>query len=95
MGTQLVACCPVLSLRKCCQEGHVHDQCHRIRQFEFPKSHEEGGFPKDAVRKIFYLRIEELYKKWNGRPAANWALVRSQLVMDDRMQACILKYERD
>ena len=55
----------------------------------------KGAFPnEDAVRKAFYLRIVELYKKWNGRPVANWALVRNQLAMDDKMQARILKYER-
>ena len=58
-----------------------------------------------AVRKVMYttnaiesvnssLRIVELYKKWNGRPVANWAFVRNQLAMDDRMQARILKYEQ-
>lgn len=55
----------------------------------------KGAFPnEDAVIKAFYLRIVELYKKWNGRPVANWALVRNQLAMDDKMQARILKYEQ-
>lgn len=55
----------------------------------------KGAFPnEDAVLKAFYLRIVELYKKWNGRPIANWALVRNQLAMDDKMQARILKYEQ-
>ena len=55
----------------------------------------KGAFPnEDAVRKAFYLRIVELYKKWNGRPVANWAFVRNQLAMDDKMQARILKYEQ-
>lgn len=54
-----------------------------------------GAFPnEDAVRKAFYLRIVELYKKWNDRPVANWALVRNQLAMDDKMQTRILKYEQ-
>ena len=54
----------------------------------------KGSFPgEDAVMKALYLRITELYKKWNGRPVPNWALVRNQLSMDDRMQARILKYE--
>ena len=55
----------------------------------------KGAFPnEDAVRKAFYLRIVELYKKWNSRPVANWAFVRNQLAMDDKMQARILKYEQ-
>ena len=40
----------------------------------------KGAFPnEDAVFKIFYLRIQELYKKWKGRHVANWAMVRNQL----------------
>lgn len=49
---------------------------------------------RNVVIKAFYLRIVELYKKWNGRPVANWALVRNQFAMDDKMQARILKYEQ-
>lgn len=60
----------------------------------FRKVIKKGSFPnEDAVRKALYLRTTELYKKWNGRPIANWALVRNQLAMDDKMQARILKYE--
>ena len=44
--------------------------------------------------KALYLRIEELYRKWNDRPVPNLALVRNQLAMDDRLQARILKYEK-
>lgn len=54
----------------------------------------KGSFPgEDAVRKALYLRITELYKKWNGRPVSNWALVRNQLAMDNKIQSRILKYE--
>ena len=54
----------------------------------------KGSFPsEDAVRKALYLRITELYKKWNGRPVSNWAMVRNQLAMNDKIQARILKYE--
>ena len=61
----------------------------------FRKVTKKGAFPnEDAVRKAFYLRIVELYKKWNGRPVANWAMVRNQLAMDEKMQARILKYEQ-
>lgn len=60
----------------------------------FRKVTKKGSFPsEDAVRKALYLRITELYKKWNGRPVSNWALVRNQLAMDDKMQGRILKYE--
>lgn len=60
----------------------------------FRKVTKKGSFPsEDAVRKALYLRTTELYKKWNGRPVANWAMVRNQLSMDDKIQARIMKYE--
>lgn len=60
----------------------------------FRKVTKKGAFPsEDAVRKALYLRVTELYRKWNERPVPNWALVRNQLAMDDRIQARILKYE--
>lgn len=60
----------------------------------FRKVTKKGSFPsEDAVRKALYLRITELYKKWKGRPVSNWALVRNQLSMDDKIQSRILKYE--
>ena len=55
----------------------------------------KGSFPSEqALIKLLYLRITELYKKWNGRPVPNWAMVRNQLAMDDKLQARILKYEK-
>jgi transposase-like protein len=60
----------------------------------FRKVTKKGSFPsEDAVMKALYLRITELYKKWNNRPVSNWALVRNQLSMDNKMQARIMKYE--
>lgn len=60
----------------------------------FRKVTKKGSFPsEDAVLKALYLRITELYKKWNGRPVSNWALVRNQLSMDDKIQKRILRYE--
>lgn len=61
----------------------------------FRKVTKKGSFPnEEAVMKALYLRIEELYRKWNDRPVPNWALVRNQLAMNDRLQARILKYEK-
>ncbi len=61
----------------------------------FRKVTKKGSFPsEDAVRKALYLRIVELYRKWNGRPVPNWAMVRNQLAVDDKLQARILKYEK-
>ena len=42
---------------------------------------------------MLYLRIAELYKKWNGSKVQNWAMVRNQLVTNDKIKACIEKYE--
>ena len=60
----------------------------------FRKVTKKGAFPsEDAVLKALYLRLTELYKKWANRPVPNWAMVRSQLSMDDKIQARIMKYE--
>ena len=72
----------------------LHDQCHRGVNSSFRKVTKKGAFPnEDAVFKIFYLRIQELYKKWKGRHVANWAMVRNQLLMDDRMSQLMQQYD--
>ena len=54
----------------------------------------KGAFPgENALLKLLYLRIMELEKKWNGRPVQNWAMVRSQLDMDERFRDRIRKYK--
>ena len=61
----------------------------------FRKVTKKGAFPcEDAVLKALYLHLTELYKKWASRPVPNWAMVRNQLSMDDKVQARILKYEK-
>ena len=61
----------------------------------FRKVTKKGAFPsEEAVLKALYLRITELYKKWNDRPVSNWAMVRNQLSMDEKLQKRILKYEQ-
>ena len=60
----------------------------------FRKVTKKGAFPNEnALLKLLYLRISELYKKWNKRPQNNWALVRNQLDMDEKIQERIRKYE--
>lgn len=60
----------------------------------FRKVTKKGSFPSEqALMKLLYLRVTELYKKWNGRAVNNWAMVRNQLSTDENMQARILKYE--
>ena len=61
----------------------------------FRKVTKKGAFPsEDAVLKALYLRLTQLYKKWASRPVSNWAMVRNQLSMDDKIQARIMKYEK-
>lgn len=60
----------------------------------FRKVTKKGAFPNEnSLLKLLYLRITELYKKWNGRPVANWAMVRNQLSMSSELQARITPYE--
>lgn len=60
----------------------------------FRKVTKKGSFPNEnALFKLLYLRITELYKKWNGRPVSNWAMVRNQLSMNPEMQSRIALYE--
>jgi len=62
----------------------------------FRKVTKKGAFPNEnALFKLQYLRITELYKKWNYRPQNNWAFVRNQLDMDEKIQQRIRKYEND
>lgn len=61
----------------------------------FRKVTKKGSFPsEDSVLKALYLRITELYKKWNNRPVSNWALVRNQLATDEAIQKRIMRYEK-
>lgn len=60
----------------------------------FRKVTKKGAFPsEEAVMKALYLRVTELYKKWNDRPIPKWSLVRNQLSMDEKIQPRMLKYE--
>ncbi|WP_255449238.1 transposase [Selenomonas caprae] len=60
----------------------------------FRKVTKKGAFPNDtAVYKIFYLRILELYKKWENHRVQNWAMVRNQLLIDDRMSSLMERYD--
>ena len=60
----------------------------------FRKVTKQGAFPNEnAIYKVIYLRITELYKKWEGGHVQNWAMVRNQLDMDPNIQPRIRKYE--
>lgn len=60
----------------------------------FRKVTKKGAFPNEnALLRLLYLRITELYKKWNGSKVQNWAMVRNQLATNDKIKARIEKYE--
>lgn len=62
----------------------------------FRKVTKKGAFPSEtALMKVLYLRVTELYKKWQYRPVSNWALVRNQLCMDEKICARMRKYENN
>ena len=60
----------------------------------FRKVTKKGSFPnKDAVFKILYLRVLELYKKWNKHRLQNWAMIRNQLLADEHMAKLMKHYD--
>ena len=60
----------------------------------FRKAVRRGCGPdEDAVRKLLYLRVKELYRQWGeGCHQAGWARVRNQLLCDEGIKARIEKY---
>ena len=59
----------------------------------FRKVTKKGTFPhEDAVFKLLYLRVQELYRKWDGRRIPNWALVRNQLLKDEPTSSSLRLY---
>ena len=59
----------------------------------FRKVTKKGAFPNEnALLKLLYLRIQELYKKWDTSTVTNCALVRNQLDADPNFQERFRKY---
>ena len=42
---------------------------------------------------ILYLRVLEFYKKWNKHRLQNWAMIRNQLLADERMAKLMKHYD--
>lgn len=60
----------------------------------FRKVTKKGAFPhENALLKLLYLRVTELYDKWKDRPVSNWAMVRNQLIIDENIKNRLLKYD--
>lgn len=61
----------------------------------FRKVTKKGAFPhENALLKLLYLRVTELYGKWKNRPVQNWAIVRNQLAANEQLQSRILAFDR-
>ena len=60
----------------------------------FRKVVRRGSFPsEDAVMKLLYLRVLELYRKWGeGCHQTGWSEVRNQLLCDESVRPRIEKY---
>lgn len=59
----------------------------------FRKVTKKGAFPNEnALFKLLYLRVTELYKKWGNSTVHNWPLVRNQLDAHPQFQDRFRKY---
>ena len=59
----------------------------------FRKVTKKGAFPNEnALFKLLYLRVTELYKKWGDSTVQNWAMVRNQLDSHPQFQERFRKY---
>ena len=59
----------------------------------FRKVTKKGAFPNEnALYKLLYLRVCELYKKWSDSTIYNWAMVRNQLDAHPQFQDRLRKY---
>ncbi len=59
----------------------------------FRKVTKKGAFPNEnALLKLLYLRVTELYKKWDNSTIYNWAMVRNELDAHPQFQDRFRKY---
>lgn len=59
----------------------------------FRKVTKKGAFPNEnALLKLLYLRVTELYKKWDDSTIYNWAMVRNELDAHPKFQDRFRKY---
>jgi transposase-like protein len=61
----------------------------------FRKVTNKGTFPNEnAVLKVLYLRILELYEKWSRRSCSNWADILNQMIMIEGLSDRVLYYQQ-
>lgn len=59
----------------------------------FRKVTKKGAFPNEsALFKLLYLRVTELYKKWDDSTITNWSMVRNALDAHPQFQERFRKY---
>jgi len=59
----------------------------------FRKVTKKGAFANEnALFKLLYRRVTELYKKWGDSTVQNWAMVRNQLDTHPQFQERFRKY---
>lgn len=60
----------------------------------FRKVTKKGTFPDEtAVLKVLYLRVLELYEKWQDKAYRNWPIIRNQLILIEDLGERIDYYE--
>ncbi|SFV03657.1 Transposase, Mutator family [Butyrivibrio sp. INlla21] len=61
----------------------------------FRKVTKKGTFPDEqSVLKVLYLRVLELYDKWQDKSYKNWAIIRNQLLLVDDLAERIEKHDK-
>lgn len=61
----------------------------------FRKVTKKGTFPDEtAVFKVLYLRVMELYERWQDKSYPNWPIIRNQLILIDDLGERIAYYEK-
>lgn len=61
----------------------------------FRKVTNKGTFPNEnAVLKVLYLRILELYDKWSRRSISHWADILNQMIMIEDLSDRVLHYQQ-
>ena len=78
------------SIRKIMYTTNAIESIHS----SFRKVTKKGVFQtENSLLKVVFLRILELYDKWNDRPISNWSIVRNQLIINDDFNARISKFD--
>lgn len=61
----------------------------------FRKVTKKGTFPDaTAALKVLYLRVMELYERWQDKSYPNWPIIRNQLILIDDLGERIAYYEK-